>query len=97
MPDDLVGDLDDEELAPLSPDLDEERRSLEQLTRCHVAAYLEGVHTAREGQRQLCSLLLVARLDADGLSRIGMAESRHRGIVFVAYARPPVRRHDSAI
>lgn len=62
----------------------------------HAAAYdLESVSLKRAGpaeRTELCALFASACLTPTQLAVIRAAESKHPGILFVAYVRPLVRR-----
>ena len=91
VPGDVVPRVDQAELAPLSPAIEDERRALETRTGAYVAAYLSGAQPRRAGSVELCSLFEAADLDASSLAAVRIAERRHPGVLFVAYARPLVR------
>jgi hypothetical protein len=61
----------------------------------HVAAYAERGSDdmdARTHRHELCAIFEPAHLTCPELALIREAETRHPGVVFVAYCRPPKRR-----
>jgi hypothetical protein len=91
VPVDIRDQLDIDELARLDSRGEEERRRLERDLGAFVAAYQRGEHSQPHplsGKRQLCALYQAAPLAPEQLRRLGEAEARVHGAVFVAYASP---------
>lgn len=84
------------ELASDRADIRAELEILDAALGHHVAAYdRESVSLKRAGQTgrtELCALFESACLTSAQLAGITAAESKHPGILFVAYVRPLLRR-----
>jgi hypothetical protein len=66
------------------------RSDVEREVAAHVMTYRPG--SVPTGGRQLCQLLEPARLTADALAVLHVAEARLDGVLLCAYARPLVPR-----
>jgi hypothetical protein len=86
-----------EELALDRADIRAELETLDAALGHHAAAYdLERVSLKRAGpgeRTELCALFEPACLTPTQLAVIRAAESKHPGILFVAYVRPLLSRH----